>query len=40
MRNVKTLKFGLAVLIAALSGLASETAAAQDVIAVADGVNM
>lgn len=40
MQHVKALKFGIAAFLAALGGLASGSAAAQDVIAVANGVNM
>ena len=40
MQDVKKLKFGIAAFIFSLSALASASASAQDVIAVADGVNM
>ncbi len=40
MRDVKKLKFGLAAFIIGLGPLASLSASAQDVIAVADGINM
>jgi hypothetical protein len=40
MQHVKSLKFGIAAFIAALGGITSGSAVAQDVIAVANGVNM
>ncbi len=40
MQHVKSLKLGVAALIVGLGASAAGTAAAQDVIAVADGVNM
>ena len=40
MRNMKSLKFAIAVSVLGLGALQSSSAAAQDVIAVADGINM